>query len=83
MSENTITIATIRKMKKQLEGAPSLVKDGKIWGPVQLNPDVHLTVDGMVEWPNGGMHPEMFRDMMGEDAYQELLRRPRVKSPLK
>jgi hypothetical protein len=39
---------------------------------------VNLTVGGAVKFPGGYMHPEAFRDLMGESAYQELLDRPRV-----
>ena len=46
---------------------------------------VNLTDDGVVfintETIQGFMHPYSFRDMMGEEAYQELLARPRVRSP--
>lgn len=47
-----------------------------------LNPDVHLDTEGAVIIPGlGFMHPYAFRDLMGEEAYQELLARPRVPSP--
>lgn len=38
-----------------------------------------MTVGGVVMGPRGSfMHPESFRDMFGEEAYQELLKKPRV-----
>lgn len=46
-----------------------------------LNPDAHLDTEGAVIFPGGIMHPYSFRDIFGEDAYQELLARPRVPSP--
>jgi hypothetical protein len=46
-----------------------------------LDPDVHLDTEGVVNFPGGFMHPYSFRDLMGEEAYQELLARPRVPSP--
>lgn len=39
---------------------------------------VHLTVGGAVQFEGGYCHPEVIRDMFGEEAYQELLARPRV-----
>jgi hypothetical protein len=46
---------------------------------------IHLNTDGVVEFNcgdlHGFMHPFSFRDLYGEDAYQELLARPRVLSP--
>lgn len=44
-----------------------------------LKDGVRLTVGGAVSIGNGGyMHPYSFRDLMGEDAYQELLSRPAI-----
>jgi len=40
--------------------------------------DVNLTVGGAVKFQGGYMHPEAYRDFVGEDAYQELLAKPRV-----
>lgn len=48
---------------------------------MQISPNVHLTDDGVVLFPGGAMHPYAFRDLVGEDAYQELLARPRVPNP--
>lgn len=45
-----------------------------------LHPDVHLTVAGAVMFPGGFMHPDSFREIMGEEAWQELLKRPRIVS---
>jgi len=43
-----------------------------------LAEDVHLTVGGSVQFRGGYIHPYAFRDLMGEEAYQELLARPRI-----
>jgi hypothetical protein len=43
-----------------------------------LKEGVNLTVGGAVKFPGGYMHPESFRNLWGEEAYQELLERPRV-----
>lgn len=45
-----------------------------------LADDVRLTDDGVVVFGCGFMHPETFKDMMGEAAWQELLSRPRIPS---
>jgi hypothetical protein len=46
-----------------------------------LKEGVCLTNDGVVFIPGGGyMHPYALRDLLGEDAYQELLARPRIAS---
>jgi len=42
--------------------------------------DVFISYEGVVIFSGGFMHPEVFRDMMGEEAYQELLARPRKPS---
>jgi len=51
----------------------------------KLAEGVNLTVDGVVLFSvngiSGFMHPPAFRDLNGEEAYQELLARPRVPSP--
>jgi hypothetical protein len=40
--------------------------------------DVFISYEGVVCIPGVAyMHPEAFRDLMGEDEYQELLSRPR------
>lgn len=46
----------------------------------KLADNVHLDTNGVVVFPGGMMHPYSFRDLMGEEAYQELLARPRVQS---
>lgn len=47
-----------------------------------LHPDARMDTEGCVVFPGGVfMHPLSFRDIFGEDAYQELLARPRVPSP--
>lgn len=53
------------------------------WKPLeagQLSAAVHLDTNGAVVFPGGMMHPKSFRDICGEQAYQELLARPRVQS---
>lgn len=39
-----------------------------------------LTVEGAVKFDGGYMHPETYRQLMGEAAYQELLKGPIVQS---
>ncbi len=46
--------------------------------PDILRSEVRLTASGVVAFRGGFMHPESFRDLMGEEAYQELLKRPRI-----
>jgi hypothetical protein len=46
----------------------------------ELSQAVHLDTNGVVRFPGGMMHPESFRFIAGEQAYQELLARPRVQS---
>jgi hypothetical protein len=46
----------------------------------ELSQAVHLDTNGVVIFPGGMMHPYSFRDICGEEAYQELLKRPRVQS---
>ena len=46
----------------------------------ELSQAVHLDTNGVVIFPGGMMHPESFRFLVGEQAYQELLARPRVQS---
>lgn len=43
---------------------------------LDTNGVVVIHTNGMNAW----MHPESFRDIMGDEAYQELLKRPRVQS---
>ena len=43
---------------------------------LDTNGVVVYAVDGIVGW----MHPISFREMFGEELYQELLARPRVQS---
>jgi hypothetical protein len=42
----------------------------------ELSQAVHLDTNGVVCFPGGWMHPMSFRDIAGEEAYQELLKRP-------
>lgn len=46
----------------------------------ELSQAVHMDTNGVVVFPGGCMHPFSFRDIAGEAAYQELLKRPRVQS---
>ena len=46
----------------------------------ELSQAVHLDTQGAVIFPGGMMHPESFRFLAGEEAYQALLKRPRVQS---
>jgi len=43
-----------------------------------LNPKVRLTVSGAVYFPGGFMHPISFREMFGQEMWEELLARPRI-----
>lgn len=70
-----LTVALIRKMKKQLE---SVAVRGDIYLPMA---EPHMTVDGVVTIGLCFMHPETFRDVFGETAYQELLTKPRIANP--
>ena len=40
-----------------------------------------LTVDGVVLIGCITMHPNTFKDIFGEEAYQELLKQPKVPNP--
>jgi hypothetical protein len=69
-----LSVKTIRELVKQLRGA-------EIKGPISLpmRDDLALTVNGVVVIPGVGyLHAECFRELAGEEAYQELLKRPRV-----
>jgi hypothetical protein len=73
-----LDVKTIREMCKQLRAGARTVAEEAYRFPVQAC----LTVDGVVLLGAGGMmHPETYRGMFGEDAYQALLARPRVSSP--
>ena len=68
-----LTVADIRAAVKQLRGRA--VKNISL----PMREDIRLTVSGVVWIPGvGWMHPQSFRDIAGEEAYQELLKRPRV-----
>jgi hypothetical protein len=43
-----------------------------------LREGVNLTVGGAVKFPGGYIHPYAFRDLTGEEAWEELLVRPRI-----
>ena len=66
---------------KQLRTAVKSLKGVEIKGSITLpmRDDIRLTIGGVVMIPGfGWLHPHTFRDVAGEEAYQELLRRPRV-----
>lgn len=42
-----------------------------------IRDDIFVTYEGVICIPgNGYMHPYAFRDLMGENAYQEVINRP-------
>jgi len=45
-----------------------------------LSDAAHLDANGVVCFPGGFMHPSSFRFLVGEEAYQVLLARPRTQS---
>jgi len=66
---------------EQIRAAVKVLRANEIKGLIKLpmRGDIALTVGGVVFIPGlGYMHPYSFRDMAGEEAYQELLRRPRI-----
>jgi len=74
MAKIKLTVAGIRAAVAQLKSA-------EIKGPITLpmREDIVLTVGGVVMIPGVGfLHYKTFIDIAGEEAYQELLRRPRV-----
>jgi hypothetical protein len=84
-----ITKAAIRKMAEQLSGRNSMPYKTFTFGEMpkceplkdgELSQAVHLDTNGVVVFPGGWMHPFSFRDIAGEAAYQELMKRPRVQS---
>lgn len=69
-----LTVKQVREAVKQLRG---VAIEGDIKLP--LRDDIALTVGGAIIIPGFGyMHPETFRDMVGEEVYQVVIRRPRV-----
>jgi hypothetical protein len=52
--------------------------NSKVMPNGELAEDVYLTVGGAIKYGCGYIHPEHFRDMFGEEAYQEVLARPRI-----
>lgn len=69
-----MNIQDIRAAVKQLREVPQITDFS-----LPMRDDIQLTVSGVVWIPGVGfMHPFSFRDMAGEEAYQELLKRPRV-----
>jgi hypothetical protein len=71
---NELTLKDFRAAVKQLRDAPQITEF-----KLPMRDDIQLTVSGVVWIPGVGMmHPESFRDMAGEEAYQELLKRPRI-----
>ena len=72
-----LTVASIRKAMAQL--CNQEIVGSKITTP---QTEVCLTIGGVVSMGNGCyMHPDSFRDEFGQDAYRELLTRPRVICP--
>lgn len=51
---------------------------GRHMADVLTRDTVRMTVGGAVKFDGGYIHPESYRELMGEDAYQELLALPRV-----
>lgn len=74
--DEQIDVGMIKELAKQLASSDVMPDhcEGLAAPPV-------LTVDGVVLMGNAMMHPNSFKDVFGEDAYQELLKRPRVASP--
>jgi hypothetical protein len=71
---NGLTVEMIREMKRQLE---SVAIKGDITLPMRS--DIRLSVAGVVVIPGVGMmHPDSFKDVAGEEAYQYLLTLPRI-----
>ena len=67
---------TMRTLKARLFGPMPKMPPIKA---SELHPDVHLTVGSAVKLGNRGyMHPYSFRDLFGEEAYNEVLSRPRI-----
>jgi len=76
MNEPKITVEQLRAAVKSLMG--SEIKDHFLFS-LPMRDDIALTVSGVVIIPGFGyLHPRTFKDIAGEEAYQELLRRPRV-----
>lgn len=74
---NELSVKSIREMKAQLE---NVAHHGDI--PLPMRADIYMTEDGVVMIGKGTfIHPSTFRDVAGEEAYQELIARPRVRSP--
>lgn len=73
----TLDIKIIREMKQQLASVNIKPLNGVY--PGWMKPE--LTVDGVVLMGLSMMHLEAFKDTFGEDAYQELLKQPRVPNP--
>ena len=43
----------------------------------EIRDDIFVTYEGVICIPGSGyMHPYAFRDLMGEEAYQEVINRP-------
>lgn len=69
-----LTVKDIRALKEQL-GAAAPMKDIKL----PMRTDIRLTVNGVVWIPGFGfLHPQTFKDIAGEEAYQWLLAQPRI-----
>lgn len=70
-----LDVKTIRELVKQLSSTDIAPKNYIF--PVKPV----LTVDGVVLMGSGMMHPDAFKNVFGEEAYQELLKQPRVLNP--
>ncbi len=92
--DEKLDVATIRKCYDQLKSVeyyPGTFKTylidpevvAAVSEHVQLSRAVHLSEDGIVLFPGGAMHPESFRFIVGDEAYQYLLKQPRVPSPIR
>jgi hypothetical protein len=69
-----LTVKDIRKIRDLLASLPQRTDFS-----LPMRDDIALSVGGVVVIPGCGyMHIETFKDIAGEDAYNELLRRPRV-----
>ena len=77
-----LTVAILRSLKRQLIQAcedSTLRINNFVCPKGEMNPKVCLTVGGVVYLDGiGYMHPHAFRDVFGEEMYNELLSRPRI-----
>jgi hypothetical protein len=67
--------------REMIQQAVKQFRRCEIKGPIKLpmRDDIRLSVSGVVIIPGFGfIHPQCFRDIAGQEALEELLRRPRV-----